>query len=251
MIDLEKLKGTFNNRIDFVFVRNDIFQIVAPFYHEDGDMYEMFLRETTEGEFEICDMGTSLMKLSYVFDLNSDNKVKIFNKILKSNFVSNENGNLVIKTSYDTFYTDLMQFSTTVSKVMSLDILKQSNVSSMFYEYLNDYVMNTLKPLFTIEKGVKPIKTSEYIADYAILDNKDKPIYILGVNDNTKAFRTIALCLQLKVSGANFMTLAVLEEDISLASKDKITLTNVVDKQYTSFSEFSKDGEPQIRRMCA
>jgi hypothetical protein len=47
---LDALKSQFNDRIRFVEKRPDIFQLIAPFYHEDGDMLEIFLEGIGETE---------------------------------------------------------------------------------------------------------------------------------------------------------------------------------------------------------
>ena len=40
---LELLKKQFNDRIRFSQKRDGVFQLIAPFYHEDGDMLDVYM----------------------------------------------------------------------------------------------------------------------------------------------------------------------------------------------------------------
>ena len=63
---LDELKKNFNDRISFREKGVEIYQIVAPFYHEDGDMVDLFIEFNKEkGLYRICDHGLTLMRLSY------------------------------------------------------------------------------------------------------------------------------------------------------------------------------------------
>ena len=62
---LDALKNQFNDRIRFVEKRPGIFQLIAPFYHEDGDMLEIYLEGIEgNGKIRISDHGMTIMRLS-------------------------------------------------------------------------------------------------------------------------------------------------------------------------------------------
>ena len=79
---LDVLKEQFNSRVDFKEKRPGIMQLIAPFYHEDGDMVDIFLTETPSGKIQVCDYGMTLMRLSYSYELDTPNKERIFTKVL-------------------------------------------------------------------------------------------------------------------------------------------------------------------------
>ncbi|MCX5873213.1 MAG: DUF1828 domain-containing protein, partial [Deltaproteobacteria bacterium] len=84
---LDLLKEQFNSQVLFRERRPGIIQLIAPLYHEDGDMVDIFL-ETINGDQEkirVCDHGMTLMRLSYNFDLDTPNKERIFQRILSEN----------------------------------------------------------------------------------------------------------------------------------------------------------------------
>ena len=77
---LDLLKEQFNHQVAFRERRPGILQLIAPLYHDDGDMMDIFL-EATNGKQErirICDHGMTLMRLSYSFELDTPNKERIF-----------------------------------------------------------------------------------------------------------------------------------------------------------------------------
>jgi len=69
---IDLLKAQFNNRIAFREKRPGVLQLVAPLYHEDGDMIDIYLREVKDrGTVCVSDFGMTLMRLSYSFDVDT------------------------------------------------------------------------------------------------------------------------------------------------------------------------------------
>ena len=56
---LHQLRRQFNNKIDFHEKRKGIYQLVGSFYHEDGDMMDIFLTESPlqPDKIRLCDYG--------------------------------------------------------------------------------------------------------------------------------------------------------------------------------------------------
>lgn len=72
MLNLDELKRQFNI-IDFREKRPGIFKVLLPFFHEDGDMYDVFIEEIND-YIRISDYGLTMMKLSYNFEFDTDHK---------------------------------------------------------------------------------------------------------------------------------------------------------------------------------
>ena len=250
-IKTELLADSFNNRISFEEAGPRIYRIIAPFFHEDGDMYDIFLRLVDE-QLQICDFGITLMHLSYKTDLDTENKLNIFSRIVTNNGVSCENGNLIMYTSYDSFFVDLMQYQVAISKVSNLDILKRETVATLFAEELSQFINNTIaKTYHQVKTAYHPTNESGFEVDYAILDNLEKPIYIMGIRDSLSASRATALCLRVLALGKKHTSIAIHEASSSVASRDRDALTNAVDKQYTSLEDFKSQGAQFIARQIA
>lgn len=250
-IQTNLLIATMNGKIAFSVASPDSLRVLAPFYHEDGDMYDIFLCET-DGALRLCDFGMTLMRLSYKTDLDTDGKLKIFSKIVANNCVEFDRGNLIMKTSYDTFFTDLMQYQVAISKISNLEVLKRELVSNLFFEQFSAFVCNNLgKKYKNIQPHFRPTSETYYEADFAILDKKERPVYILAVKDSLSALRATSLCLRVSNIGINHTSIAVHDNTATIATRDRDALTNAVDKQYTSLADFEEQVDNFISRQIA
>ncbi len=83
MTGLDLLNEQFNGRVAFRERRPGVVQVLAPLFHEDGDMVDIFLDEPANGsgKVRIGDHGLTLMRLIYSFDLDTENKQRIFNRM--------------------------------------------------------------------------------------------------------------------------------------------------------------------------
>jgi len=250
-IHTDILTAAMNGKISFSESSPDSLRIIAPFFHEDGDMYDLFICEA-DGKLQICDYGMTLMRLSYKTDLDTDGKFKIFSRIAANNGILYDGGNLVMDTSYETFFTDLMQYQIAVSKVSNLDILKRETVSNLFYEHLSAFISRGLgKTYKKIQTNFRPTNESCYEVDFAILDKAERPVYIIAVKDSLSALRATALCLRVSNLGIRHTSIAVHDSTAVIAARDRNALTNAVDKQYTSLADFESQAESYISRQLA
>ena len=89
MTGLELLKQQFNGHVAFRERRPDVVQVLAPLFHEDGDMVDIFIDESRNGsnKVRISDHGMTLMRLTYSYDLDTENKQRIFNRIDRKSVV--------------------------------------------------------------------------------------------------------------------------------------------------------------------
>lgn len=250
-IRTDTLTAAMNGKLAFSQVSPTALRVIAPFFHEDGDIYDIFLQEE-DGRLILCDFGMTLMRLSYKTDLDTEGKIKIFSKIVANNGVTCDRGNLIMLTSYENFFTDLMQYQIAVSKVSNLEVLKRETVSNLFYEQFSAYVSNTLGETYhKIKPHFTPTNESHYEVDFAILDKKEKPIYLLAVKDSLSAVRATALCLRVANLGINHTSIAVHDSNATIAARDRDALTNAVDKQYTNLLDFKENGASFIARQIA
>ena len=81
---LENLRVEFNNHVTFREKRPGIVQVLAPLFHEDGDMIDIFLDLSPDSSapIRISDHGLTLMRLSYSYDLDTPAKRKVFGRML-------------------------------------------------------------------------------------------------------------------------------------------------------------------------
>lgn len=143
---LENLKSEFNNRIAFREKRPGIVQVLAPLFHEDGDMVDIFLDlpQSAGAPIRVSDHGLTLMRLSYSYDLDTATKRRIFERILSENRVAEDRGRLYIDSMAECLYPTVLQFAQTVAKVSNMQAFKREVVQSLFYEMLGGFITGNL-----------------------------------------------------------------------------------------------------------
>lgn len=247
---LDLLRAQFNNRIDLRPKRPGVLQLIAPLFHEDGDMIDIFLEEIGNGNIRVCDHGMTLMRLSYSFDLDTPNKERIFNKILSENRINESNGNLYIDTKPEALYPAILQFAQTVAKVSNMRLYRREVIQSLFYEMLQEFIEDKLVE-YNPKPNVLPItERDELEVDYQF-NLKTRPIYLFGIKDAAKARLATISCLEFQKAKLNFIGFAVHENFDSLSRKDRNRITSAIDKQFVSLDDFKQNSEQVLKREAA
>jgi hypothetical protein len=233
---LEFIKKSFNNRINIREKRPDIFQLIIPLYHEDGDMIDIFI-ENQNGKYYLCDYGLTIMRLSYSYEIDSPNKEVIFKKMLSENRLEEIDGNIRYETKMETLYPDILHVAQSYMKIGSMRYFKREIIESLFYDLLDEIITKELSE-YRPKKNVLPIPNREDLeADYEFRPN-GHPIYLFGVKDISKARLATICCLEYEKADIKFRSLIVHEDFEKLPRKDSSRLTNACDKQYTSLDDF-------------
>ena len=235
---LETLKRQFNNRISFKEKRPGIIQIFAPFFHEDGDMLDIFL-ESRNGKIIISDYGMTIMRLSYTYDLDSPNKQQIFERIVAENGLQEHDGNIYLETTERQLYNALFQFAQTIAKVTTMSYYKREVLKSFFYEMLEDFVITDLNRFNPQPRYITDPQKDYLEVDYHFPLGK-KSIFLFGVKDSQKARLSTIACLEFQRSKIPFTSVIVHEDFENLPKKDRKLITNAADKQFTNFDDFKK-----------
>ncbi len=245
---MDLLKEQFNNRIDFQEKRPGIIQLMAPFYHEDGDMLDIFIEEAPEpGKIRVCDHGMTLMRLSYSYDIDTPNKEQIFQKIISENGVYETEGTIFIDTLPNYLYPSVLQFSQAVAKVSNMSLYKREVIRSLFFELLAEFVDSNLKKFNPIPNSY-PLETrDDLVVDY-MFDVKPRPIFLYGIKDNSQARLAAISCLEFQRNLVQFKSIAVHEDFDNLSKRDRKIITNILDKQFTNLDEFKHSGENYFTR---
>ena len=181
----------------------------------------------------------------YTFDLASKNKQSILRKIVKSNLGELDDGEILIRSKIDRAEEAVFQYAQLVAKVSNIDILSRETMKSMFYEYLNDFMMTQLSK-YGVKKQICPTNDKQLIVDYEIPGQR--PIYLFGVNDNTKASKVVISCLNFQKTNLPFRSVIVHENLNSLTAFNRSQITNAVDKQFATLSDFQSDGIRYLER---
>lgn len=243
---LKQIKESFNNRVNIREKRPNIYQLIIPLYHEDGDMIDMFI-ENKKGEYFLCDYGSTLMRLSYSYEIDTPNKETIFQKILSENKLEETDGNIQYKTFKETLFSDIMHVAQAYMKIGSMHYFKREVIESLFYEMLDDVITKDLFD-YNPKKNVLPIPERDDLeADFEFTPN-GHPVYLFGVKDAAKARLATICCLEYQNANKNFRSLIVHEDFEKLPRKDRSRLTNACDKQFTSLEDFKLNARRYLER---
>jgi len=247
---LDKVKTEFNNKVSFFEKRPGIYQLICPLYHEDGDMVDIFLTEVDSGKIRILDYGMTLMRLSYSYELNSENKTRIFNKILKEHRLSCLNGTIYFDTDVENIFSSIMHFSQVIAKVGSMQYFKKEVIKSLFYELLDEFVYKKFKEEYEINKKFHPLPDREELeVDYAFkLPKRDIDIFLFGVKNETKARLVTISNLEFLRNNVGFRSFVVYEDIDKVNPKDRNMLLRASDKQFPNFDDFKQQGEIFVKR---
>lgn len=248
-IYLQKLKKQFNDKIEFREKRKGVKQLIAPFFHEDGDMIDIFITESPSesGKIRICDYGLTLMHLSYTYDIDTPNKERIFDNIIRENGLQREDGNIFVDVDPDMLYPYIFQFSQTIGKVSSMQYFKREVIRSLFYEQLTEFIEINLAD-YKPKAKVYPIPTRDDLEVDFSFNFAPKPIYLFGVRDEAKARIVTISCLEFQKSQLPFRSIAVHEDMEALPKKDKQRITSAVDKHFFDLEDFRKNGRSFLDR---
>ena len=224
--------------------RPGVFQLIAPIFHEDGDMMSIYLEKDGDTGVKISDHGMSLMRLSYVFDIDSDNKRKILNDIILNRGAILDNGNIQLFTSERDVFSGIMSFSQLVSEVCNMDILSREMVSNLFYDYLGQSIESIQEETkLTFIKDYEVKDHPDIVIDYAFPgDGTTRPVFLFGIKDTNKAQQTTIRCLNLKIEHIPHKSICVFEDLDKVTSFSRNALINATGKVYSDLNSFKEYG---------
>lgn len=216
-------------------------------------MVDIFLDEPQEdeGRYRISDHGMTVMRLSYGNELDTENKQRIFNRILVENRIQEAEGRLYIDAAPDALYPAILQFAQAVAKVSSMQYFKREVIQSLFYEQLEEFILERLAE-YSPHLRVFPFpEREEYEADYQFSAGL-RPLYLFGVKDSDKARMVTISCLKFQRHRLPFKSVMVHQDfETGVTKKDRGRITSAADKQFTSFDDFRANGPDFFAREAA
>lgn len=247
---LDQLTAQVSRNLNIRPISESKLQVWLPVYYEDGDMIDVYVDHMGNGQCRITDSGMTLMKLSYTYDINTDNKLRILNQIIDANGLSYQNGVISRTVEVKDLYKELLRFSNTVIRISTMSYFKREMIKNMFYEMVDELVQQELAPKLTVEKQYMPIfGKEEYTVDYRIVGKND--IFLYAVKDTSKA-RLVTICEQtFRLNRLDSDSIVVYEDFSTIQSNDQKRILNATGKQFTSFDEFQSHGIEYLRKRAS
>jgi hypothetical protein len=243
---INKLAVQFNGRVGLSEKRPGIWQLYLPFYHEDGDMIEIYLQQ--EGnQWKVCDHAMAVMRLSYHYDIDTENKEKIFQRIISENGLKEDDGNIFIYSDDDDLYPAIMQFVQGINKITSMRYFRREVIENLFYEQLEEFIYAELQP-YKPQKKVIPITDRDDLEVDFQFNPDGYPVFLFGVKDVPKARLAAICCLEYQKQIPRFRSYVVHEDFTKISKKDITRLTSACDKQFVSLEDFRDNAVKSLER---
>ncbi|PIQ30842.1 MAG: hypothetical protein CO186_10310 [Zetaproteobacteria bacterium CG_4_9_14_3_um_filter_49_83] len=249
---VEVVKHAFEGQVNLHERRKGIWQLILPVFHEDGDMIDIYVRVSPDSGnlIRITDLGLSLMRLSYNFEINTPPREKIFETLLIQNAVMEHEGELYLDSAPELLFQSVMQFVGLVQKVCNMRLWQRDTVKSLFYEDLEVFVFDKLS-MFQPRQNVVPLPDYPVLEVDYVLEAKNKPFFLYGVGSQDRAKTAAIALLEFQKASLAFMGVIVYESMESMPKKAATYLTKNADKQFTSLDDFRSSGVQTLSRLAA
>jgi len=214
------------------------YRVSTPFMFDDGDHLVIVLREEEGSKWVIADEGHTYMHLSYDLDerqLQSGTRAKIISNVLSSHSVMDQDGELLIRVEDDDYGSALYTFIQALLRITDVSYLTHERVRSTF---MDDFSM-LLRECLTEERlqfnwydpGKDP--KANYTVDCRV-NQMARPLLVFALlGDDRVRDATIALH-QFERWGMSFDSLAIFEDQESVARKVLARFSDVCGKQFSS-----------------
>ena len=247
---MEVLQLQMGSNINLKPITNSRIQVMLPIYYEDGDMVDIYIEPQGDYHSLISDCGMTLMKLSYYYEINTDNKAKILAQMIAANSLDFAQGVISQRVENKRLYRSLLGFGNTIMKISALNYLKREMIKNLFYEMMEEVVTSVFEPQFSIKKQYNPIEgKDEYQVDYCIV--APKPLFIYAVKDSTKARLVTISEQEFKLNKIHANSIVVYEDFGSIFPNDQKRIINATGKQFATLDDFSKDGLDYVHEVLA
>jgi len=226
--------------------RAGIYQLIAPLFYSDGDMMNIYLQNTESGQIKLCDYGETLMRLSYLFDIDTDKKRSILVDTITSRNAEMLDGSIEMQATPERLFEKIMAYSQLLTEVSSMDMLAHENIEQLFYDNLREAVYQFhLKA--EIRQDYTPHGYPDVRVDYAFfLEHTARPIFLFGIKDNNKAQQSTIHCLNLTLEKVPHKSIAVFEDTEKISRFARKSLINAAGKVFDGLPGFTEKGEAYI-----
>ena len=252
-MDRDVLKGIladhFSKNFDIIPIKENLFQVFAPYYYSDGDMMDIFIMTDSNNEqsLKVCDCGLTLMRLSYDFNIDSDKKKALLQNILNEYNVINNNENLIIETKVEYLFQAILSMTQVISKISGMSMFSRDLANSQFYEKIQSFIHTKLIKYNPIENYV-PVPDKDYLTVDYCFQSDNKPVFLFAVKTADKAKNAVIAMLTFQNEDIPFIGVVVHQNYDDLSSKEKRMVMQAADKQFYDIDDFIKGSAVYLPR---
>lgn len=241
------LSQHFRDLFDLKLVRPDLYQVLLPYYHPDGDMYEVFINPQSGG-LVIQDLGLTLMRLSYDVETEKGQKPELIARILSEYRIQNDGGNLFVRAATEQeLLPCLLLFLDALSRISALSLLTVKHYRSQFYEQLKSLLQEQFPDRFIERYEPKEVPSvQDYFSPHALRSDRhpEGVICIFPIGSDDRCDEVTITVQHYQLSQYHPPLIGIYENMENLKAKKISRVTNLLDKQFSFFSQnegFIKD----------
>lgn len=214
------------------------YRVFTPFQFGDGDHLGIVLKREAD-RWLLSDEGRTYMYLAYRgigdADLQRGTRQGILSNTLSAFNVQDREGELVINAPEDSYGDALFSFIQALLKITDLTFLTRERARSTFREDLKAHILECLPAERLAFDWHDPDHDPEkmYPVDCRVNGTRE-PVFVYALlNDDRTRDATIAL-LQFEKWGLAFQSLAIFQNQETIARKVLARFTDVGEKQFSS-----------------
>lgn len=247
-LNINKIKKGICSSIEIEEKLDDLYIIHTGHTYHDGDELRILL-EIIDGKYRISDEGHTMMWFSYSDYTFTELRTDLLNRILKSNKVNMDEGEIYIECLENEIGRSLDSFIQALIQITDLSFLSSERVASTFIEDLKEIVLsisNDIKCSF--DKSIRTPDGDERNID--IIIESPTPIYVLGISNKDKCKDAIITMLAMK-NCPEFNSVAVIDEKAEIPKKDIKMLVNHADRPILGINEAKELLQKYIEKSSA
>jgi len=222
------------------------------FQFPDGDSYPIYLDQTPGGELQLSDSGHTLMHISYNHDVDSilnGKRRSLLEQVTRESGLhwDRERGVFWLNTAPERLPEALFTFGQGLTRIYDLTLLSHSNVRSTFSEDLDRLLFSQVEAE-KITKNYQPDVPNKqnYPVDYHIAGKGEKPLFLYGVANQSKAQLVTINLSHFHRHHLQFESMIIFEDQSKLSKPVVARLSDVGGDMISSLS-----AEADIQRKLA
>jgi len=256
-IDIKKLEDNLCNllcaEINLRPKNEELVLVETPFYFADGDPYQIYIKEMPGGVIRLTDMGHTMMHLSYENDISKfreGTRGKLLEHIKSETFISENEGEFYIETTIESLASNIFRLSQALTKVNDLTFLNRARAESTFYEDLKEQLLNIVGEEKVVEEYYYEDmeNSTDYPIDYKI-EGKYAPLFLFGIPNRDKARLTTIVLERLLRAKADFDSLLIFSDQVSIPKQDLARLSNAGGEMIASLDAEADFSRKLTRRV--
>ncbi|MCL2148000.1 MAG: DUF1828 domain-containing protein [Methanomassiliicoccaceae archaeon] len=225
---LESFKSSVCSSIRVRDLGLDEYMVHTGFTYADGDEFHIILR-TTDEEWVLSDEGHTLMWLSYEDFTMTPVRADLFERILNTNSVQNENGALTVRFDPGMSGQALYSLVQAIMQVSDLRFMSKTRVLNTFIDDIKElFKSSEMNPRCRFDLTVETPKGGVFTPDIYI--EEENPILVFGITNTDNCRDAVINMLELQRSPSNYRYFAIVEDLEGITVKDRQRLMRSADK---------------------